>query len=264
MRIQTIPSPSTNAEDTAILMRMCDTFDILYDMSEAVAEGKIKGMVVFGPPGVGKSHNVKEALLNEAAINHEFGSRYKIVSGHMTTVNLYMLLYKYRYANNVIVLDDVDSALGTAESLNLLKAALDTTDTRTISYMAESRTLEKNNIPKSFVFSGGIIVITNIDMANYTGKNREHMAAIISRCHYLDLSIKTKHEKMLWLKHVTIQGGMLKKRLTDEQAAEVIAFVDKHQNNMRELSLRMMSKVADLRVTNPNDWQKVAKITCMT
>lgn len=254
---------SNNPNDIQLLSRMRNVFDILYDMTAAVTEGIIKGLVVYGPPGVGKSHNVKEALSDESFLKSDFADRYCVISGYMTTVNLYMLLYKYRHNNNVIVLDDIDSVFASAESLNLLKAALDTTEIRNISYMAQSSALSKNGIPKSFEFKGGIILITNINFNQYTGKNKAHLDAIVSRCHYLDLSINTNHEKMLWLKDVTLNGNMLKGKVNNEEALEVITFIESNLDNMRELSLRMISKIADLILSNKASWRKIAKITCM-
>lgn len=254
---------SNNPDDIIALKRMRNVFQILYGMTESVALGIIKGMVVFGPPGVGKSHNVKSALDTESILQKDFADRYSIISGYMTTVNLYMLLYKHRHANNVIVLDDIDSVFSSAESLNLLKAALDTAESRNISYMAQSTALEKNGIPKSFEFKGGIILITNINFNHYKGKNKAHLDAIVSRCHYLDLSIDTDHEKMLWLKETVINGKMLQGKLNDEESMEVITFIEHNSDSMRELSLRMISKIADLMISNKKEWKSIAKITCM-
>lgn len=263
MKIQNDIIISNNSTDIITLERMRNTFQILYGMTEAVALGTIKGMVVFGPPGVGKSHNVKAALATETILQKDFSDRYSIISGYMTTVNLYMLLYKYRHDNNVIVLDDIDSVFASAASLNLLKAALDTTDSRNISYMAQSTALEKNGIPKTFEFKGGIILITNINFNHYKGKNKAHLDAIISRCHYLDLSIDTAHEKMLWLKEIVVNGGMLKGKLNNKESMEVISFIEDNSERMRELSLRMISKIADLMISNKTDWRTIAEITCM-
>jgi len=254
---------SNNPDDIIALKRMRNVFQILYGMTESVALGVIKGMVVFGPPGVGKSHNVMAALDTESILQSDFSDRYSIISGYMTTVNLYMLLYKYRHSNNVIVLDDIDSVFASAESLNLLKAALDTTETRNISYMAQSIALAKNGVPKSFEFKGGIILITNINFSHYKGKNKAHLDAIVSRCHYLDLSIDTAHEKMLWLKEIVVNGDMLKGKLSSDESMEVINFIENNSDSMRELSLRMISKIADLMISNKTDWRTIAEITCM-
>lgn len=254
---------SQNPDDIAVLERMRNNFNVLYAMTEGIAEGKIKGLTVVGPPGIGKSHNVKEALENQTLFEAGFDERYQIVSGYMTTINLFMLLYKHRHKNHVIVLDDIDSVFAAVESLNILKAALDSSIKRTISYMAESAALRKAGIPKTFDFEGGIVLITNIDFETYTGKNKLHLEAIMSRCHYLDLSITNNHEKLLWLKEVVINGKILNKKLSIDNIIKLLAYVEFHRDQLRELSLRMISKITDLIILHPDNWQDVAKVTCM-
>lgn len=254
---------SENKNDIIMLDRMREHFETLYGMSKAIANGQFHGMVVYGPPGVGKSHNVAAALKNEELFTEGFEDRNLSVSGYMTTVNLYMLLYKYRHENHVLVLDDIDSIFVSPESLNLLKAALDSGESRTVSYMAQSRALEKEGIPKSFDFKGGIILITNINFDTYKGKVRSHLDAIVSRCHYLDLSVKTDHQKLLWIKDITLNGNMLRKKLHIDEAITVIEFIEQHADQMRELSLRMVSKIADLKIIDPENWKRTARITCM-
>jgi len=43
----------------------------------------------------------------------------------------------------------------------------------------------------------------------------------------------------------------------------VIDFIDANKKSLRELSLRMVLKIADLRVSFPDKWQAMARVTCM-
>ena len=43
---------------------------------------------------------------------------------------------------------------------------------------------------------------------------------------------------------------------------EIIEFMDSNQNRLREMSLRMALKIADLRKLSPN-WKRLAETTCM-
>ena len=183
----------------------------------------------------------------------------------MTTLHLYKALYDAREKGQILVLDDIDSIFGDPESLNLLKGALDTTGKRTISYAAESRALADAEIPNSFEFEGAVIFITNIDFDMNRGKIAEHLDAIISRCHYLDLTIDTTRDKFLWLKHVTLHEGMLtRKGLGMDEAEEILGFIYENINDMRELSLRMVLKLADLKkMEGEFDWKQKARLTCM-
>lgn len=249
------------------LARMVDTFEILNEMVDAAAQGHVDGLVVFGPPGVGKSWNVIHTL-KEYSIDKELAGeepRHVVHNGYMTTLHLYMALWECREKGKILVLDDIDSIFAEPESLNLLKAALDTTDERIISYASDSKALADAGIDNRFEFEGSVIFITNIDFELSRGKIGDHLDAIISRCHYLDLTIDTKRDKFLWLKYVTLEQGMLKRKGVDnEQAQEILNFVEENLDAMRELSLRMVLKLADLRkVSGKFDWKRRAQVTCL-
>lgn len=257
----------TPESDEESLNRMRQMFEILSEMTYAVIDGHVKGMIVYGPPGVGKSYNVITAL-NEASFNDILADgegRHKVYHGYMSPVHLFRALYESREADNIVVFDDCDSVLMDPDSLNILKAALDTTSERWLNWNSESRMLKEEEIPNRFEFKGGIIFITNVDFENYRGKIKESLEAIVSRCHYLDLTIDTKRDKFLWLREVTLNKGMLsKKGLTTEQSQEIIDFVDENVDRMRELSLRMILKLADLRKVEGNyNWRHRAEVTCM-
>jgi hypothetical protein len=90
------------------------------------------------------------------------------------------------------------------------------------------------------------------------------LEAIESRCHYLDLTIDTEREKLLRIKQVVETAGMLDDYdLSDEAKADVVEFINVNKARMRELSLRMVLKVADIRASMPDKWQAVAEVTCM-
>ena len=44
---------------------------------------------------------------------------------------------------------------------------------------------------------------------------------------------------------------------------EVVEFIIAKQDKLRELSLRMVLKIADLRESFPTNWQAMATTTCM-
>jgi hypothetical protein len=163
------------------------------------------------------------------------------------------------------VFDDCDSVLLDDLSLNILKAALDTSKRRMIHWNTDSRLLRSEGVPNSFEFKGGAIFITNIKFDHVKSKKlQDHLEALESRCHYLDLTIDTQREKVLRIKQVVNECGMLDSYDLDDQAKlDVVEFVDANKNRMRELSLRTVLKVADLRASFPDKWQSVAEMTCM-
>jgi hypothetical protein len=43
----------------------------------------------------------------------------------------------------------------------------------------------------------------------------------------------------------------------------VLDFIDENKDRLRELSLRMVLKISDLRKAFPNSWMAMAQTTCM-
>jgi hypothetical protein len=174
------------------------------------------------------------------------------------------MLWDYKDKKCIVVFDDCDSVLFDDIALNLLKAALDTGRKRTISWHTESRILKEAGIPNSFDFEGGCIFITNVKFDHVKSKKlQDHLEALESRCHYLDLTIDTEREKMLRIKQIVSDGMLDKYEFQEDEAEEIINYIDTHRKKMRELSLRMVLKVADLRKAMPTNWEAVASVTCM-
>ncbi len=159
---------------------------------------------------------------------------------------------------------DCDSVLLDDLSLNILKAALDTGKKRMIHWNTDSRALREEQIDKSFEFRGGAIFITNIKFDHVRSKKlRDHLEALESRCHYLDLTIDTEREKMLRIKQMITDGMLNRYEFGKEEVDELYEFVYNNASRMRELSLRMMLKVADLKRSFGAKYQDYARATCM-
>jgi hypothetical protein len=252
--------------DESIITRIKERFEILEDMTKGVKKGDVRAMIVSGPPGVGKSFGV-EAVLTKDDLFDKLGERkprYEIVKGAMSAIGLYSKLYEFSKKGSVLVFDDCDSILMEDLSLNILKAALDSSKKRTISWNTDSRVLRHEGIPNSFEFCGSAIFITNIKFEHVRSKKlRDHLDALESRCHYLDLTIDTNREKILRIKQI-VQDGMLDVYDMEQIAKdEVVQFIEVNADKMRELSLRMVIKIADLRTSMPVKWKAVAAMTCM-
>jgi DNA-binding NarL/FixJ family response regulator len=177
---------------------------------------------------------------------------------------LYSKLYELSAEKNVIVFDDCDSVLLDDLSLNILKAALDTSKKRTISWNTDSSMLRREGVPDRFEFKGGAIFITNIKFENVRSKKlQDHLAALESRCHYIDLQMDTDREKVLRIKQIVADGMLDSYEFEDIQKDEVVEFVDSNRSRLRELSLRTVLKVADLRKSFPSNWKAMADVTVM-
>jgi hypothetical protein len=253
--------------DDEILERLGERFEILTDMTRAVKKGDVRAMIVSGPPGVGKSFGV-EAVLQKDGLFDILGERkpkYEVVKGAMSALGLYAKLFEYSAAGNVIVFDDCDGVLMDELSLNILKGALDSSERRFIAWNTDSRLLRSEGIPDRFEFKGAAIFITNIKFEHVRSKKlRDHLDALESRCHYIDLQMDTNREKILRIKQVVNENQMLERyEFEPVGRAELIEFVEENQSKLRELSLRMVLKLADLKKSFPGSWKAMAKTTCM-
>jgi hypothetical protein len=258
-----------NESDEQIMTRLGQRFQILEDMTRAVKRGDVRAMIVTGPPGVGKSFGVEKVLSKhdvfaDVAQDGKL-KKYEIVKGAMSAIGLYSKLYEFSDAKSILVFDDCDSILMEDLSLNILKAALDSSKKRTISWNTDSRLLRSEGVPNQFEFKGGAIFISNIKFDHVRSKKlKDHLEALESRCHYLDLTIDTTREKLLRIRQVVNECGMLDDHeLSDVAKIDVVDFIESNADKMRELSLRMVLKVADIRKSMPDNWQAVVEVTCM-
>lgn len=258
--------PTKTDEEIISLIR--ERFEILDEMTQATIDGVVRGLVVTGPPGVGKSFGV-DKILDEAAtlakLSNNTLARYGTEKGACTAIGLYQLLFNYSDPGSVLVLDDCDSVLYDELSLNLLKAALDSGKKRQISWKSDSHALRREGIPDSFEFKGSVIFITNLKFDSARGKIADHLDAILSRCHYLDLTMDTMREKLLRCRQIVDDGMLTSYRFADydEAVEEIMSYIDENKGRLRELSLRMVTKIADLRKMSPTRWKSLAESTCL-
>jgi hypothetical protein len=252
--------------DEETIDRLRERFDMLEDMTRATKKGDVRAMIVSGPPGVGKSFGV-EKVLGKHDIISTLGERppkYEVVKGAMSAIGLYCKLFKHADKDNVLVFDDCDSIFADELSLNILKAALDSKKTRRIHWNTDSFKLRNEGVPDSFEFKGSAIFITNIKFDNVKSKKmRDHLEALESRCHYIDLTIDTDREKMLRIKQITEDGMLAEYALGSTVEQEIVDFVDINKKKLRELSLRTVLKVADLAKAFPDKWEAMAENTVM-
>jgi|TARA_E500000178_G_C16967415_1_gene729193 hypothetical protein len=259
-------SKEKEESDEEAISRIEGRFNILTEMTEAVAQQKVKGMIVSGPPGIGKSYGVESCMDRYSTFDDIAGKKrkFEVVKGAMSAIGLYKKLYEHADAGHVVCFDDCDVILYDDLCLNLLKAALDTGRRRTLHWNTESRFLHSEGVPNSFEFRGGVIFITNVKFDNVKSKKlRDHLEALQSRCHYLDLTIDSMRDRMLRIRQIVRAGMLDKYNMPDDEKAALVDYIFENKHRLREISLRMVLKVADLWKMKPDGYQQLADQTCM-
>jgi hypothetical protein len=260
------PVQPKDETDEEVIERMRKRFAILEDMTKATKRGDVRAMIVSGPPGVGKSFGVETVLekYNTLTTLGNMPPKFEVVKGAMSPIGLYCKLYNFSSRDNVLVFDDCDSILLDDLSLNILKAALDSKKVRKICWNTDSHMLRREAVPDQFEFAGSVIFITNIKFDNVKSKKlRDHLEALESRCHYIDLTIDTLREKLLRIQQIVKDGMLNSYALSDEVKGQVVQYIWDHKRRLREVSLRTVLKIADLAKAFPEQWQDMATSTVL-
>lgn len=260
-RVQMAPIVRESVETEAqIRAKLDERFAALSLMTEAAVAGEVRSFVISGPAGLGKSYGVTQTLEREKPY-------YTIVRGYVRPTGLYKTLYEYRAPGSVVVFDDADAIFGDEAALNLLKAACDTTRRRVLCWLTETKMEDEagDRLPTSFEFEGTIVFITNYDfdeMIERGSKLSPHFSALISRSMYLDMKMKNKKDYLVRIKQVVEQGMLRNEGLSTLAEKSIVHFVEKHQDSLRELSLRMVVKIASLYKSHPHKWESLARVVC--
>jgi len=260
------PAQPKDETDDEVIERMRKRFEILDHMTKATKRGDVRAMIVSGPPGVGKSFGVESVLekYNTFTTLGNMPPKYEVVKGAMSPIGLYCKLYNFSSRDNVLVFDDCDSILLDDLSLNILKAALDSKKVRRICWNTDSHMLRREGVPDTFDFAGSVIFITNIKFDNVKSKKlRDHLEALESRCHYIDLTIDTLREKLLRIQQIVRDGMLDSYALPDVTKQEVVQYIWDHKRRLREVSLRTVLKIADLAKAFPEQWKDMATSTVL-
>lgn len=283
-----LPDHDPNESLDEAKARIAVRYDALDRMAARIADGKVPSLIVSGPPGLGKSFSIRKALADkfpegpeksledagldaadlEDGVEPDGQLNYDIVSGSVSAVGLYQALW-YCRNGGILVLDDCDDVFRDETALNLLKAALDSSPVRTISWRKEAKWLEEYGIADRFAFKGHVVFLTNIDFEQEIQKGKrdsEHFKALIDRSMYLCLTLRSRRDFMIRIRQVSEgPSGMLADQfgLSEEQAEEVLDFVAQHQTRFYNLSLRLVGQIAICMQADPVRWQEDVEATKM-
>lgn len=243
--------------------RINKRFTVMNMMTKGIISGNIRSLIISGAAGIGKTYSLDKALKQA----HGFGEIvYKSINGKISGIGLYEQLWNNREANSVLLIDDVD-VFSDMDMLNLLKAALDTGETRKVCWSTASAYLDDKNIDKEFEFEGTIVFITNVDIDKELERGSKlapHLHALVSRSVYLDLGVHSNEEIMVRVEDVILNTNMMQKRgLSDAQTSMALNWMKANVTKLRNVSLRTALYLADFVATDANGWEEIAEVTLL-
>lgn len=256
-------APTAAIKTTSSYEEIEKRFSMLGILGDAVVDGNVNALMVAGAPGVGKTYELERKL--EQSLNNNKITSYVSVKGTVSAIVLYKTLYENKDKGQVIVLDDVDRIYGDEEAMNILKAALDSSVVRKVSWMKASRFLEEDGIPNSFEYEGQVVFITNVNpdrIIAKEGRMSPHMNALVSRSVFLDLCIHEADEILMRIEQVLLKSTLKDDlNIDDVQASMILDWMKSKSKMLRSVSIRTVLQVAGFLKTSPENWVDIAEAT---
>lgn len=233
-----------------------ERFQMMEDYVDMVAQGQLASTLVTGEGGLGKSFTVMRQLLTSGLkdiASMEIGAKmfargYVVVKGYSTPKGLFRTLYENR--NQIIVFDDCDSVLKDPTAVNLLKAALDSYETRWVTWNSEGGWGGDDDLPRSFEFTGGVIFISNLPMSKIP-------QALRSRAMCADVGM-TRAEIIERMETIVRSDEFLPE-FEQSHKLEALQFVAEHAYHplVQQLNLRSLVNVVKARRSKPDTWRRL-------
>ena len=207
-------------------------FSNLERLTKMVGRGIQPSLVITGGAGLGKTYLVKKTLTD---MGLEEAKQFVHFKGRATAAGLFVTIYEN--SDKIIVLDDCDSVFKDVDAVNLLKAALDSYDTRKLSYISTKPLKDTygDPVPRHFEFKGKIIFISNLSQSKLDD-------AIKSRSFVADISMNTKQ---MFKRIEDLQDDIEKKIPAEvkEKALTIMKKLEKKYDGV-EINLRSFIKAS--------------------
>lgn len=216
---------------------------------QRVCNGDIRSLISIGAPGLGKTFRMNKVL---KANGYKEGDNLYTLTGSAKPIELYKVLWSYSNPGDIVVLDDCNPLIESgSDGAELIKGAVDTsknmikysrsTDIKAMISVATGKPLSEEEeaagveaeevlVPKSFVFKGSMIILTNMDPKKID-------QPIMSRC--VSKPFKLTREDRIEIIQDIIQHGVIGctpntmgKKLPSEWTQRVfddfLAYLDAH------------------------------------
>jgi hypothetical protein len=198
----------------------------------AFASGHLQLLLLFGPPGVGKSRCVRHAL----------DSRVGWLNGQATPLGIYLAAYHHRH--QPLVLDDLDGLYADRSGIRLLKALCQTEPVKTLGWHTATPLLTRRGVPAQFATTSRVALIGN----DWKTLNAD-VAALEDRGHVL------RFEPTALDVHRQAAGWFWDQEIFD--------FVAAHLHVMTRPSLRMYRQAWELKHAGL-DWRRAVLSRCLS
>jgi len=268
---------TVHATPAAPTFTVAERFDFLGSLLKMVIDKQVNSLILAGRGGIGKTHSVLTALAKagktnvntcsarlvadvetgddddevetkvNARINSSAGD-YVVIKGHMSAAALYREMYFN--SNKIFVFDDCDSILKDETAVNLLKAALDTYETRVISWYKAGN--GESDLPSSFVFHGQVIIISNKDLDDIN-------EAVLTRAFNIDLGM-SKAERIERMRMVLAD---VMDHIDMDIKEDAINFMDENKELTNNINFRALMQIITIRNSAGPNWKRLAMYTMM-
>lgn len=262
-------SDPTKKEIDVMVKDPTTLFHHMKSLIQVVCRKKRNSLIITGGAGIGKSYTVLQTIGEEGLQKNR---DWFLIKGRITTAALYQMLYMHR-KNALLVFDDTDSVWGDQDAANVLKAALDSSDERTVSWNS-TRTVNlskmseddrenfydeldakldtdpgdnKIKYPSEFEYEGRIIFISNLDQSKLD-------PAVMNRSTKIDMNMTTAQ---LFERIALILPNIGSKDVPLDAKEEIFEFIKKNSaaGKLDKPSIRTYVGAEDLYRSGLPNWR---------
>jgi hypothetical protein len=215
----------------------------MLELLEDLAEGESTGLIIKGPPGIGKSFTARnylkqlgvrhtDYLMSDWEKDEDTGDWYctNLVEGDGPVVrksdsrewSVFADLFANREQGKVVMLDDNDAIMKDVTALSILMAATEHEDYREVDFTRANfnNELRRYGVPPKFEYNGSLVILTNFDMEGevqkwadgvYKGKKPAHITrweALLDRCDYIDMELDHPRVVRVYLENLIRKKGL--------------------------------------------------------
>lgn len=231
-------------------------FDDLQDLLDLVISGAQPSLLVTGMAGIGKTASVLQALSK-----HKSQDEFKIIKGFSTPFGLYQTLFQNR--TKMVVFDDCDSVFRDPNARNILKAALDSYDKRTVSWPSrntfspegmtpeeiDAKVDEDEKLPNEFDFEGQVVFISNL-------RKDQIEPAILSRTMAIDITLRAK-DVFLRMETILSKLDPKVKEIYKKDALEHLK--QNHDKLGKQVNIRTLINAGRMRAGGSPNWKRLVE-----